>query len=41
MPRILTPGLAYKHLQRYRQVVEILTKYGFRRVYRQDPLLGI
>jgi ubiquinone biosynthesis protein len=29
MPRILTPGLAYKHLQRYRQVVEILTKYGF------------
>ncbi len=29
MPRIITPGLAYKHLQRYRQVVSILTKYGF------------
>jgi ubiquinone biosynthesis protein len=29
MPRIITPGLAYKHLRRYRQVVAVLTKYGF------------
>jgi ubiquinone biosynthesis protein len=35
MPRILTPGLAYKHLQRYRQVVRILTKYGFGEFFGQ------
>ena len=29
MPRMITPGLAYQHLQRYRQVAGILTKYGF------------
>ena len=35
MPRIMTPGLAYKHLQRYRQVVSILTKYGFGEFFGQ------
>jgi len=35
MPRIITPGLAYKHLQRYRQVVGILTKYGFGEFFGQ------
>ena len=29
MPRMITPGLAYKHLSRYRQVIGVLTKYGF------------
>ena len=35
MPRIITPGLAYKHLRRYRQVVGILTKYGFGEFFGQ------
>ena len=35
MPRIITPGLAYKHLRRYRQVVSILTKYGFGEFFGQ------
>jgi len=26
---MITPGLAYKHLSRYRQVIGVLTKYGF------------
>ncbi|MDD5701722.1 MAG: AarF/ABC1/UbiB kinase family protein [Dehalococcoidales bacterium] len=35
MPRIITPGLAYKHLRRYRQVVSVLTKYGFGEFFGQ------
>ena len=35
MLRIITPGSAYKHLQRYRQVVSILTKYGFGEFFGQ------
>ena len=35
MPRIITPGLAYKHLRRYRQVVGILTKYGLGEFFGQ------
>lgn len=34
MSRILTPGLAFRHLQRYRQVIAILSHYGF------DEFLG-
>jgi ubiquinone biosynthesis protein len=35
MPRIITPRLAIKHVQRYRQVVSILTKYGFGEFFGQ------
>jgi ubiquinone biosynthesis protein len=35
MPRIITPGLAYKHLRRYRQVVGVLTRYGFGEFFGQ------
>jgi len=35
MPRIITPAGAYKQLQRYRQVVSILTKYGFGEFFSQ------
>ena len=35
MPRIITPGLAYKHLRRYRQVISVLTKYGFGEFFGQ------
>ncbi len=35
MPKLITPGLAYKHLRRYRQVVSVLTKYGFGEFFRQ------
>jgi ubiquinone biosynthesis protein len=35
MPSIITPGRAYKHLRRYRQVVSILTKYGFGEFFGQ------
>jgi ubiquinone biosynthesis protein len=35
MPSILTPGGAYKHLRRYRQVVAVLTKYGFGEFFGQ------
>lgn len=35
MPRIMTPGRAYKHLRRYRQVVSVLTRYGFGEFFGQ------
>jgi ubiquinone biosynthesis protein len=35
MPRLMTPGLAYKHLKRYRQVVGVLSKYGFGEFFGQ------
>jgi ubiquinone biosynthesis protein len=35
MPIIFTPGKAYKHLSRYRQVVGVLTKYGFGEFFGQ------
>jgi ubiquinone biosynthesis protein len=35
MPRIMTPGLAVKHLRRYRQVIGVMTKYGFGEVFGQ------
>jgi ubiquinone biosynthesis protein len=35
MPRIITPRAAYQHIQRYRQVVGILTKYGFGEFFGQ------
>ncbi len=35
MPRIITPGLAVKHLRRYRQVIAVLTKYGFGEIFGQ------
>jgi ubiquinone biosynthesis protein len=38
MPRIITPGLAVKHLRRYRQVVSILTRYGFGEFFGQVRL---
>ncbi len=35
MPGVITPGRAYKHLQRYRQVIAVLTKYGFGEFFGQ------
>jgi ubiquinone biosynthesis protein len=35
MPKILTPGLALKHLRRYRQVVGVLSHYGFSEFFDQ------
>jgi ubiquinone biosynthesis protein len=35
MPMILTPGWAFKHLQRYRQVVGILSHYGYGEFFGQ------
>ncbi len=35
MPRLVTPGQAYRHLQRYRQVIGILTRYGFGEFFGQ------
>jgi ubiquinone biosynthesis protein len=35
MPTIITPGLAVKHLRRYRQVIGVLTKYGFGEIFGQ------
>jgi ubiquinone biosynthesis protein len=35
MPRLITPGKAIKHLQRYRQVVGVLTRYGFGEFFSQ------
>jgi ubiquinone biosynthesis protein len=35
MPRIFTPSLAVKHLRRYRQVIGVLTKYGFGEILGQ------
>jgi ubiquinone biosynthesis protein len=28
-PRLITPGQAFRHLRRYRQVIGVLTRYGF------------
>ena len=33
MPSIITPGSAYKHLRRYRQVVGVLSRYGFGEIF--------
>jgi ubiquinone biosynthesis protein len=35
MPRLITPGQAYRHLRRYRQVIGILTRYGFGEFFGQ------
>jgi ubiquinone biosynthesis protein len=35
MPGIMTPGRAIKHLQRYRHVVSVLTRYGFGEFFSQ------
>jgi ubiquinone biosynthesis protein len=35
MPSVITPGRAYKHLKRYRQVINVLTKYGFGEFFGQ------
>ena len=35
MPSIITPGSAYKHLRRYRQVVGVLSRYGFGEIFKQ------
>ena len=40
MPRIVTPGRAYKHFKRYRQVISVLTKYGFGEFFGQVRLWG-
>jgi ubiquinone biosynthesis protein len=34
MPRIITPGSAYKHLKRYNQVVAVLSRYGFGEIFK-------
>lgn len=38
MPRLLTPGIASRHLRRYRQVVGVLMKYGFGEVFEHVRL---
>ena len=35
MPRLITPGQAYRHLRRYRQVIGVLTRYGFGEFFGQ------
>ncbi len=40
MPSLITPGRAYKHLRRYRQVVSVLTKYGFGEFFGQIRTWG-
>jgi ubiquinone biosynthesis protein len=35
MPSIITPGSAYKHLRRYRQVVGVLSRYGFGEIFKK------
>ena len=40
MPRFVTPGRAYKHLRRYRQITSVLTKYGFGEFFGQVRLWG-
>jgi ubiquinone biosynthesis protein len=35
MPRLLSPGRAIQHLQRYRHVVSVLTRYGFGEFFSQ------
>ncbi|MDP2918972.1 MAG: AarF/UbiB family protein, partial [Dehalococcoidia bacterium] len=38
MPRLITPGIAFRHLKRYRQIVGVLVKYGFGEFFGQIRL---
>ena len=38
MPRLITPGVAFKHLKRYRHIVGVLVKYGFGEFFGQIRL---
>ena len=38
MPRLITPGVAFKHLRRYRHIVGVLVKYGFGEFFGQIRL---